>query len=663
MDHGLLEVIFILLALGAALVALCVRFGIPPILGYLATGIVAGPHLLGWLPDSPATRFMAEVGVVLLMFTIGLEFSLPRLLAARRLVLGLGGLQVALGGALFGALALAAGLPPAAAFVVGAALTMSSTAIVLKQLGEQMELGAAHGQAAVAVLLAQDMAAVPLLAVIPALAAPEGGLGLALALPLGKATLLFVAMMTLGERLLRPALHWVAGTRSLEMFMLAALLVVISMAALAEWAGLSPALGAFLAGMVLGESEFRHQMEADIRPFRDLMLGLFFATIGMQLDPSVLWRAPHATLAVLAGVLLLKTGLLAGLARAFGLAPNGAWRTAISLSQTGEFGLLLLSLGLGLGLLPAEPAQVLLSAMVLSMVAAPFLVRANGALAARLAPEQAAEPGTCRAVEAVGEEFRDHVLICGYGRLGQNLAVLLREAGIDSLALDLDVERVRQAAEAGEHVAFGNAADGGVLLAAGLERARAVAVTFDDPEQAVRVTHQVRRVRGDLPVLVRCRDARFEAALQEAGAEVFPEGLETSLTFAGQLLVLLDVPAEEIEEHLNAVRAEDYAPLRVFFHASDHPQSRQDDRGVQRRSLVVREADQAVGRTPRELGLDRPPPHLEHVLRGGLRVPGQKMDTRLRAGDILVLRGRPEELDAVARRLRRPPAHRRANTA
>ena len=663
MEHGLLGVIFILLALGAALVALCVRFGIPPILGYLATGVLAGPHLLGWLPDSPATRFMAEVGVVLLMFTIGLEFSLPRLLAARRLVLGLGGLQVALGTVLFGAVAAALGLPPAAAFVVGAAVAMSSTAIVLKQLGEQMELGASHGQAALGILLAQDMAAVPLLAVIPALAHPQGGLWLALALPLLKASALFVFMMTLGERLLHPALHWVAGTRSLEMFMLAALLVVISMAALAEWAGLSPALGAFLAGMVLGESEFRHQMEADIRPFRDLMLGLFFATIGMQLDPSALWRAPHWTALALAGILLGKTLLVAGLGRAFGLAPNAAWRAGISLSETGEFGLLLLSLGLGLGLLPTGPAQLLLTAMVLSMVLAPFLVRANGTLAARLAPERAAQPGSCRAVASLGEGFSEHVIICGYGRLGQNLAALLREEGIDSLALDLDIERVRQAADAGEHVVFGNATDGGVLQAAGLARARAVAVTFADPEQAIAVARQVRLVRSDLPVLLRSRDARWEEALRATGAEVFPEGLETSLTFAGQLLVLLDLPADEIEELLNRVRAEDYAPLRVFFHASDRAESREDDYDVQRRSLVIRAQDRAVGRTPQELGLDRPPPHLERIMRGGLRVPGQKMDTRLRAGDILVLRGRPEELDEAARRLHTRATPKRASTA
>ncbi len=652
MEHDLLEVIFILLALGTALVALCLRFNVPPILGYLATGLIAGPHGFDWLPESPATHFLAELGVVLLMFTIGLEFSLPRLLAAKRLVLGLGGSQIAVTAVLFGGIAWWLGLPGEAAFVVGVALAMSSTAIALKQLGEQMELGASHGQAAVGILLAQDIAAVPLLAIIPALADPAGGWMAVLALPMAKALGLFVVMMTLGERLLHPLLRWVAGTHSLEMFMLAALLIVSSMAASAHALGLSPALGAFLAGMVLGESEFRHQMEADIRPFRDLMLGLFFATIGMQLDPGVLWQAPQWVALTLFGLLLLKAVVIAVLARRFGLSPNAGWRSGISLAEAGEFGLLLLSLGMGLTLLPERPAQILLTAMVLSMVLAPFLVRANGVLARRLAAETTPLPGSDDAVSSVGEEFSDHVIVCGYGRLGQGLALLLRNAGIDSLALDLDIERVRQAADAGDGVVFGDATNATVLTAAGLARARAVAVTFDDPERAQRVARHVRLLRGGLPVLLRCRDARHEPMLRATGAEIFPEGLETSLTYAAQLMVLLDVSAEEIEALVNDIRASDYAPLRAYFHDSDEALPAGADEKSRRRSVVVRPDGQAVGRTLRELGLDGDSPRLERIMRGGIRVPGERMDTRLRPGDIVVMSGGLRELDEAEQRLR-----------
>ncbi len=651
MEQDLLHVIFILLALGSALVAICLRLGLPPVIGYLATGLLGGPHLLNWLPDSEATRFMAETGVVMLMFTIGLEFSLPKMLAAKRLVLGLGGMQILLTTLAFGLLAWWLGLSPGAAFLAGAALAMSSTAIALKQLGEQMELGAPHGQAAVGILLAQDLAAVPLLALVPALSGESGNLLLSLGEPLAKALLLFLVMLTLGERLLHPLLRWVASTRSLEMFMLAALLVVISMAAISHQLGLSPAMGAFLAGMVLGESEFRHQVEADIRPFRDLMLGLFFATIGMQLDPNVLWQSPHWILALVAVMLPVKALLVFLPARSFGLAANAAWRAGISLAGAGEFGLLLLALGMGMALFEQNTAQILLTAMVLSMLLAPLLVRWNGRLAALLARQEKPLPGSSEAVSAVGDEFENHVLIGGYGRLGQNLAILLRDFDIDSLALDLDIQRVRQAAAAGEPVAFGNATDSGVLLAAGLRRAKALAITFDDAEQALRVVHQARALHPELPILARCRDATYEERLRQAGAEIFPEGLETSLTYTAQLLVLLGTPPEVVERMMNEIRAEDYAQLRLFFHATDDSESHSSDYHEQRRSLVIMDEDTAVGRTPRELGLDRPPPHLEYIMRGGIRMPGDLLDTPLRAGDILVLHGRPEELDRLEERL------------
>ena len=652
MHQNLLEVVFILLALGATMVGLCVRLRLPSVLGYLATGILAGPHVLDWLPDSPATSFLAEVGVVLLMFTIGLEFSLPKVLASRRLVLALGGLQILVTGLAAGLASWKLGFSPAAAFLVGAALAMSSTAIVLKQLGEQMELGAHHGQAAVAVLLAQDMAAVPLLAVLPSLAGPADAPWWSTLLPLVKAVVLFLVMMTLGERLLQAPLHWVARTRSLELFLLAALLVVIAMAASAEAAGLSPALGAFLAGMVLGESEFRHQVEADIRPFRDLLLGLFFATIGMQLDPAVLWREPFQVAVVLATLLVFKVLLVALLARLLGLEPQSALRTGLVLAQSGEFGLLLLSMGLDLELLPSQPAQVLFSAMILSMLVAPFVVRWNGALVRRLMPAGVPEPGSSEAVSAVGDEYSDHVILCGYGRLGQNLVALLDRFGVPCLALDLDIQRVRQAADTGEPVIFGDATNPVVLEAAGLARARALAVTFDDPEQALVLARRIRVLHPDLTLLLRCRDARYEEALRATGAEVYPEGLETSLSFAAQLLMLLDLPPNEVESLMNQVRTEDYALLRAFFHATDAPESRQDDYRERRRSLVIGDRFHAVGHTPADLELDQPPPHLEKIMRGGLRLPGTLWDVPLRPGDILVLRGTPEELDSTEARLR-----------
>jgi len=658
-EHALFNSILVLLALGALLVALCIRLGVSPILGYLATGLLAGPHGFNWLPDSPATRFMAETGVVLLMFTIGLEFSLPRLMANRRLVLGLGGSQILVTGLLFGAAAWGIGLSLPAAFVVGAALAMSSTAIALKQLGEQMELGTPHGQAAVGILLAQDLAAVPLLAVIPALMDPGGELVWTVAAPLVKAVALALVLMTLGRRLLGPLLHWVAGTHSLEMFMLAALLVVMGTAGLAHALGLSPALGAFLAGMLLGETEFRHQMEADIRPFRDLMLGLFFATIGMQLDLSVVAVEWHRVLLVLGVLLTAKVLVIRLLAVRFGLSGNEAWRAGISLGEAGEFGLLLLSLGLGMALVPAAPAQVLFAAMILSMALAPLLVRYNGVLASRLSGAESAEIAVSDSVAAHGDSFDGHVLVCGYGRLGQNLVAILQQRGIRCLALDLDIQRVREALDAGEPVVFGDAANPRVLEAAGLERARAVAVTFRDAETALRLAVQVRTLSRDLPLLVRCRDVRYEGRLRETGAEVFPEGLETSLTFAAQLLALLEVPASDIDHLMADLRAQDYAPLRAFFHAVEETGSEADGYRTRRRSVVIGEDHPWVGRTLEALRREADPGlAIDRIMRGGVRLRGDAADIRLRPGDVLVLRGDPSSLEAAEKGDRLPAQER-----
>ncbi|HFD79500.1 MAG TPA: potassium transporter [Gammaproteobacteria bacterium] len=657
MEHGLVTQLLIVLAVGTLLVALCQRFGLSPILGYLATGVLVGPSALGWLPDDDTTRLLAELGVVLLMFTIGLEFSLPRLLAARRLVLGLGGAQVVLSGALFMLLAWWLGRSPAEAFVLGGALAMSSTAIVLKQLGEQMELPAPHGRVVTGILLFQDIAAVPLLVVLPILAADPARLGGELSLALAKAALVFLGLVFVGRRLLPPLLHWVAQTRSLELFMLTALLLALSSAGVSAMAGLSPTLGAFMAGMLLGETMFRHQIEADIRPFRDLMLGLFFATIGMQLDPRTFVTAPLAVALVVAALVVLKPLLLAPLVRAFGHTPLDAWRSAIALAQGGEFGLLLISTALASGLFGRALAQPVLGGLILSMVLAPLLLRFNGWLAARLTPRRhlSASYDVEAHIADESSDYQEHVIVCGYGRVGQNLVRVLEDEGIQALALDLDPERVAQAAAAGEPVLFGNAIQPGVLRAAGIERARALAVTIDDAVLAEHIVGHARALAAGLPILVRSTHGHADEALVEAGAEVFPEGLEASLAFAGQLLIMLDVPPARVEERLNSIRAQDYAPLRVFFHDTAESQSGADARDYpeQVRALIVAEGYHAVGRTPLELGLPDCEVELLGVRRGALRLPGRLLDVRLRPGDVLLLKGSHEALERAMARLMR----------
>ena len=437
--------------------------------------------------------------------------------------------------------------------------------------------------------------------------------------------------------------------------MLTALLMAVAAAAVSSLAGLSPTLGAFMAGMLLGETLFRHQIEADIRPFRDLMLGLFFATIGMQVDPAILLGQPGQVALVLIALVIAKPSVLIPLVRAMGHTPVDAGRSAISLAQGGEFGLLVVATALGLGVIDTRVAQPLLAGIILSMLAAPLMLRANHRLGAGLfSRDKGIEPLQAEAYIAEATQyFEQHVIICGYGRLGQNLLRVLTDEGIAALALDLDPERIRQAAAAGAPAMYGNAAQPGVLRAAGIERARALAITLGDAAAAERIVGHVRALGLGLPILARSAQGRHDEALVAAGAAVFPEGLESSLAFAGQMLVMLDVAPSQVEARLNEIRAQDYAPLRAFFHTSKGERSVAQalDFPEQMRSVLLADNHHAAGRTAHELRLEDLGVELVDVRRGAIRVPGRLLDTRLRAGDVLVLKGGDEVLDRAISRL------------
>ncbi len=654
MEHAIPMQLVMVLAVGTLAVALCQRFGLSPILGYLGTGLLVGPAGMGWLSDGETLRMLAELGVVLLLFSIGLEFSLPRLLSAKQLVLGLGSAQVIATALVLGATSLALGIDPIPAAVIGLTLAMSSTTIVLKQLSEQMELPTPQGRVATGILLFQDIAAILILAALPALGGEPDQLETALTLALGKTTLVFLSIVGLGRWALPKALHWVAGTRSLELFMLTALLMAVGAGVFSLSLGLSPGLGAFMAGMLLGETEFRHQVEADIRPFRDLMLGLFFTTIGMQVDPRIFFEQPMAVALVCLAVFVAKPLILVPLVRRMGYNRLDAWRSAITLAQAGEFGLLAIATAASLGLLGDELAQPLLGGMILTMLIAPLILRYNQPVTAWLLDRKQMTLSTEASIATASQALDQHVIICGYGRLGQNLLPILKAEGISALALDLDPQRVRQASAAGETVLYGNAAQPGILSAAGIERARALAITLDDAATSERIIVHVRGRGLDLPILVRSTQGRHDEALMKAGATVFPEGLESSLAFAGQMLLLLDVPHSRVESRLNEIRAQDYAPLRVFFHAAEGEKSAEQalDFPQQIQSFFLAEEHRANGRTPQELQLEALGVELVDVRRGAIRVPGRLLDTRLRPGDVLVLKGDAAALERAIVRLR-----------
>jgi CPA2 family monovalent cation:H+ antiporter-2 len=526
-----------IIAASVVAIAALRRAGLPPILGYLAAGFALGPHALNLAGVTDQTRFLAELGVIFLMFTVGLEFSLPVMFAARADVFGAGALQVAL--TALGAAGLAAllGAPPVAAFLIGGAVAMSSTAIVLKQLAEQGDLGTPSGRLTVGLLLFQDLATLPFLVVIGAYAGGGDLQPIAIARQVALGGLTLAAAAAIGRPLFRGALAWVAGSQSAELFLLAVLLLALGAAWVAGLAGLAAPLGAFMAGVIVGESDFRHHVEDDVRPFRDVLLGLFFVTVGMGMDLRAAGEAPLAVAGWLLVFLLFKPAVVLLIGRLRRWSRADGLRTALSIANGGEFGLLLVTQGLAVRLLPAPIAGPLLIALVVSMALAPILTAWAGDLVRRFAAPQPAEGNT--ELAAGTQDLTGHVILCGCGRIGRPVATALEAAKLPYVALEKDFPRFRVARTQGLRVVFADATRGGILAAAGLARARLVVLTFLSEREAERI---LRRIRIDAPKVARLANALDEDAatrLLAAGANtVFPENLAAGLGLADQALLL-----------------------------------------------------------------------------------------------------------------------------
>ncbi|MHB0986741.1 MAG: monovalent cation:proton antiporter-2 (CPA2) family protein [Sulfuricella sp.] len=648
--HNTLQLVLILLAAAVLVVALFRSLRLPPLLAYLLVGMAIGPHALGWLPESSETSYLAEFGVVFLMFSIGLEFSLPQLKAMQGIVFGLGGAQVLLTLALVLAACMFMGLSWQAGVALGGILAMSSTAIVSKLLAEKVELHSRHGREIVGVLLFQDLAVVPLLVLIPALAAGDRNLGWTMAEALLKAAVLLAVLLVFGQRLLRPWFHLVAGHKTSELFMLNVLLVTLGLAYLTEFAGLSMALGAFLAGILISETEYRYQVEADIQPFRDVLLGLFFVTIGMQLDFSAVADNFVWVMALLFLLVFGKALLIGILSRFSGSAFSVSIRTGLALAQGGEFGFVLLTLAGGVHLLDGPVVQVCLSAMLLSMLAAPFLIQHSEAIVQKLCGGEWVNRARELHEVAVKSSASDqHVIVCGYGRSGQNLARFLEQENIAFIALDQDAQRVKAAAVAGESVVYGDASRREVLMAAGLNRAKALVVTYADVKSSLRVLHHVHEMRPELPVIVRTLDDSELEKLRDAGAtEVVPEVLEGSLMLASHTLMLLGVPLARVVRRVRQVREARYSLLRGFFHGVTDQDYEMSEKAQPRLSTVaLGEGAAAVGKTLAELNFDSLLVQVTAVRRRNIRALEPQPETVLLAGDVVVLLGAPENLAAA----------------
>jgi CPA2 family monovalent cation:H+ antiporter-2 len=567
-----------LLYLCAAVVSVvgCRLLHLPAMLGYLFAGVVIGPNALALANNSVAVEHLAEFGVVFLMFVIGLEFNLPKLMRMRKLVFGLGLGQVVL--TLLGALAFnlvmgwiirklgfAWGLSWQSALALGSAMAMSSTAIVVKLMVDRVELESPHGQRVMGVLLFQDLAVVPLLVLIPALAdMGEHNIWEVLSVAMLKAAVLVGLLLWGGQRVMRFWLHLVARRKSDELFMLNLLFMTLGLSWLTELAGLSLAMGAFLAGMLIAETDFKHKVEEDIRPFHDVLLGLFFITIGMKLDWEVLFDSWQWVLLLSLGPLLLKAGLVFVLARITGSAAGVSLRTALYLAQAGEFGFVLLSLSLQHSLIPAAWMSPILAAMVLSMIATPFLVMNADRIVNRLVSTDWLEQSLALTGMAQRSlKIENHVIVCGYGRSGHNLVDLLALENIAYVAMDSDPEKVQMGRDEGHHVELGDATRFSSLMSAGLVRASAVVVTYPETPSALKVLAWVKEHAPHVPVVVRTHDDKDLEVLRAAGAaEVVPEVIEGSLMLASQTLAHIGIPLKRVIRLVQGQRMTRYALMR-----------------------------------------------------------------------------------------------------
>ena len=562
---GYREAILFLVTAGIV-VPLFHRLRISPVLGFLGAGALLGPFGLGRFADAhpwlaPFTignrseiAHLAEFGVIFLMFMIGIELSWERLRVLRRLVFGLGAIQVAASAAVIAGILVVLDQPVAGAVLVGLALALSSTAVVLPVLAEQRRLGTPAGRTSFAILLFQDLAVAPILFAIAVLGRKDGGdLGGALALALGQAAIALLVIVVAGRVALRPLFHLVARTRSPELFMAACLLVIVATALVAAGSGLSMTLGAFVAGLLLAETEYRRAIEATIDPFKGLLLGVFFVSVGMNLDPAQLVAAPGAILGLSLGLLLIKGAVVLAGGRIMGIPRSVALETALLIGPGGEFAFVLIGGAMVAGLVPEPVGGAALIVTTVTMIAIPGLAALGRRIGRRVSKES-----LCRArAEPVPDPQQNRVIVAGYGRVGRLVGEMLKRHAISFIALDSDPARVAEQRRLGSPVYFGDSANTEILRRCDIATARALVVTLDNPRAVEAVVQAARAERPDLTIVARARDARHATQLYEMGVDdAVPETIEASLQLSEAVLVDVGVPMGHVIASIHERRDE-----------------------------------------------------------------------------------------------------------
>lgn len=627
------------------------RLKLPAILAYLVAGMLVGEHGLNLAHDQVDYDHFAELGIVFLLFTLGLEFSLPRLMAMRNLVVAVGSLQVGISLFIFIVASMFFGLSFESAFVVGSILALSSTAIVIRQLSETGAMKRKSGQLSVAILLFQDVAVVPLLIIIPMLAADtDTSMALALFFAIFKGVVVVILLFVIGKWLLPKVFNIIASVRTDELFVLTTLLVTLLASALTQWFGLSMALGAFLAGMMLGESEYKHQLEADIRPYRDILLGLFFITVGMKLDVGLLLSSPLNLLALMVSFMLVKIMVIKILASRAGESSKVGWASGLMLAQMGEFGFVIIALANKVNLLPIDVSSMLLGAGVISMAITPYMVDRAQSWSIFLSQEKSPQTNDLGELPE-NKNLKDHVIICGFGRVGQTVSRFLKQESIDFVVIDIDPLRTRKAREAGENILFGSSRQTELLKAAHLSQAKLVVIAFGADKQSLEVIQKVRSLSPDVPILVRTRNDDQLDMLHAAGAnEVVPESLEGSLMLVSQVLSLTGVPFSRIMRRVQAERKNHYNHLHGFFQGEHTDMSPEGiDRIEFAHAILINDDSFGCGKSIESLALDKKWVNVVALKRGDTETESPDETILLQAQDTLIVRGKPIRVERAER--------------
>ena len=641
--------IFTLLVAAVLFVWIFKRVGLPPILAYLATGVLAGSHSVGWMTQTHEMDLVAELGIVFLLFSLGLEFSISRLMAMRNIVFGLGSLQVVVTSTVLIVILYCLNFSLLTSFTIGVIMMLSSTAVVVKLLKENGELNKRRGQLAIGVLLLQDIAVVPLLIILPLLAATGSqSISWALAVALTKGAFVCLLLWAIGKWILPKVFNEIALVRTDELFMLTTLLVALFAALLTYSFGLSMALGAFLAGMMLGESHYRHQLEADIRPFRDILMGLFFVTVGMQLNVMYVLNNSLLIIGALVGLLVLKIAVMAISAQLMGERKQDALACAFMLWQMGEFGFVLIALGAQHQLLTNQQVSFLIALGVLSIALTPFLIDKTPFILKRIGVLD-------RASQAWESEpksstlYSDHVIICGFSRVGQTVARFLKPEAIDYIAIESNPILVQEGKAAGEPILFGHVKQKDILKCAGVERARLVIITFTEFEQTQIVIDAIKQVAPEVKILIRTKDDSQLERLKELGVtEVVPETLEASLMLVSHVLSMSGVPMSRIIRRVSTERHNRYQLLQRFF-TGEYLDVDEDAHERLEYLHVIALPDKAfaVNKSIAALNLAKRKVSIKSLRRQNNEIDNPSDHTILLANDILILQGKPRRVERV----------------